>query len=121
MEPEHHRLNAEPNLFDTPAQGALARTTDPETSHQAAESVTDLRDKQRHVLAALAALGPSTDHQLVEDYAMLDLAPQSPSGIRTRRRELTDAGLVRDTGERRQLASGRNAIVWATTHQRTTA
>jgi len=36
----------------------------------------------------------------------------SPSGLRTRRRELVDAGEVIDTGRREQLSSGRWATVW---------
>lgn len=37
---------------------------------------------------------------------------QSESGIRTRRKELTDAGLVEDSGETVTLESGRKATVW---------
>jgi hypothetical protein len=36
------------------------------------------------------------------------------SGVRSRRSELVQVGLVRDTGERVRLATGRNAIVWST-------
>ncbi len=38
---------------------------------------------------------------------------QSPSGLRTRRKELVDAGLVVDTGRRGTLRSGRLSIIWA--------
>lgn len=34
------------------------------------------------------------------------------STVRTRRKELLDAGLVKDTGVREKLESGRNAIIW---------
>lgn len=96
-------------LFDT----ARARRTDPETSHDAAASVTELRKRQTAVYAALLVLGPSTDERLVESYATLvPRLPQSPSGIRTRRSELVDRGLVRWTGDKTRIASGRLARIW---------
>jgi len=36
----------------------------------------------------------------------------SPSGARTRRAELVAMGLVRDSGDKSLLSSGRWAIVW---------
>jgi hypothetical protein len=43
----------------------------------------------------------------------LDLIPrQSESGIRTRRKELVERGLVEDTGRRDILVSGRKSIIW---------
>lgn len=52
-----------------------------------------------------------TDWELVRRY---DREPrQSESGLRTRRSELTAAGLVRDTGSRVRLPSHRYAIVWS--------
>lgn len=99
------------------ATEARARRTDPGTSHVAAKSLGDLRPKQVAVHSALTALGPATDTHLAEFYfeqadAFARWPMQSSSGIRTRRRELTDAGLVVDTGKRRKLRSGRRAIVW---------
>lgn len=100
-----------------------ARTTDPETSHQAAESIDPdtVRVSQASILFVLARQ-PMTDDELVAEY--LELATegvvrqQSPSGIRTRRKELVTAGWVEDTGHRRLLASGRSAVVWAATDRR---
>lgn len=99
---------------------AHARRTDPGTSHAAAASVTPrIRESQDLVLRALRRLGPATDETLVAYYADAArrfpgrIRQQSPSGIRTRRRELTDAELVFDTGRRTVLKSGRKAIVWA--------
>jgi hypothetical protein len=37
---------------------------------------------------------------------------QSPSGIRSRRAELTDLGLIIDSGRRTVTPSGRPCIVW---------
>lgn len=99
-----------------PPARAHARRTDPQTSHDAATSLGDLRESQRSVLYVLRKFGPSTDERLVENYqagAALGRVPrQSESGIRTRRKELTEAGLVRDSGDRAILRSGRSAIIW---------
>jgi hypothetical protein len=96
-----------------------ARPTDPETSHQAAESIseTHLRASQGWVLAVLSYTGPTTDVDLVATYEHFvrtgtQVPPQSQSGIRSRRAELVEQGLVYDTGLRRRLPSGRQAVVW---------
>jgi len=90
---------------------AVARATDPLTSHEAAASVGDVRESQRMVLMMLNAVGPGTDEALVEHAGKVGY-PISPSGLRTRRSELVRLGLVEDSGERERLASGRRAIVW---------
>lgn len=90
----------------------FARLTDPETSHEAAESVSQVSETQKYILKALNH--PRTDPDLAEAYMNLKNAPQaSLSGIRSRRAELVAKGLVKDTGDRVKLESGRNAIVWA--------
>ena len=91
-----------------------ARNTDPDTSHQAAASVAidTLTRTQALILEALRAHGPLTDEQLCQRIAEVERKPVSVSGIRTRRSELVTAGRVVDTGERRQTATGRQAIVW---------
>lgn len=89
---------------------AFARKTDPETSHQAAESVADPTKVQEFILKALVR--PRTDFELVSAYQNMKSPRQSESGIRSRRAELVRLGLVVDTGERRKTPSGRNAIVW---------
>jgi hypothetical protein len=91
---------------------ALARNTDPETSHQAAASVTNITETQQWILKALNR--PRTDVELIEAYRNMATAPKaSESGLRSRRAELVAQGLVKDTGERVKLPSGRSAIVWA--------
>lgn len=88
-----------------------ARITDPQTSHDAAESVDNLTETKQYILKALVR--PRTDVSLVEAYRNLKFAPRaSESGIRSRRAELVADGLVKDSGVRVKLASGRSAIVW---------
>lgn len=87
---------------------ALARATDPQTSHDAAKSVNVTRG-QTIVYSILAGYGPMTDVELL---AHIPPHTLSPSGARTRRAELVTLGRVRDTGRRQRLESGRFAIVW---------
>ena len=96
------------------ATRAFARTTDPETSRAAAASLSPetLRASQRQVLDAFRRFGQMHHERLIERY---DGDPQSDSGLRTRTRELVDAGLLRDSGERVLLSSRRQAIVWELT------
>lgn len=90
---------------------AYARRGDPDTSWEAAHSLDPehLRASQAQVLATLQDHGPMTDAAL----ELMLAGEQAPSGVRTRRRELADMGLVYDTEKREVLASGRHAIVWA--------
>jgi hypothetical protein len=90
---------------------ARARVTDPITSHEAAESVDQVTKTQEYILKCLRR--PRHDVALVEAYNNMRTAPRaSESGIRSRRAELVDRGLVVDTGRRVRLDSGRYAIVW---------
>lgn len=99
---------------------ALARLTDPETSHEAAESVKDITATQAAILKLLQAM-PMADEDLIFYYKQQismgadarDFPRASESGIRSRRAELVKAGKVIDTGERDLTSSGRRAIVWA--------
>jgi hypothetical protein len=89
-----------------------ARKTDPQTSHDAADSVRNLTDTQLYILQVLSR--PRTDVQLIEAYRKLKRAPNaSESGIRSRRSELVRAGKVVDSGVKMVLPSGRMATVWA--------
>jgi hypothetical protein len=93
---------------------ALARTTDPQTSHEAAASVDNVSQTQYYIWLALRR--PATDTELVERYNNTARAPRaSESGIRSRRAELVELGMVEDSGLRQKLPSGRNAIVWKRT------
>lgn len=90
------------------------RLSDPITSKLAALSIApeSISDCKRRILELLQK--PMTDEELVEAYAQpawREIAPQSPSGIRSRRAALTEAGLIVEAG-RGKTRSGRQAIVW---------
>lgn len=95
-----------PKRLTTPT----ARATDPDTSHAAA------RQAERHagrdealVLATLARLGPSTDHEIA---AFCDRL-QTSLGVR--RKALVDRGLVEWSGAKRPTPTGVLARVWRLT------
>lgn len=97
-----------------------ARRTDPLTSHQAAQSVSEktLTTVKKGILKLLAQK-PMCDETLFDEYCTwacgnADFGQRfpSPSGLRSRRSELVDEGLVIDSGQRVKMRSGRNAIVW---------
>jgi hypothetical protein len=94
---------------------AHARNTDPNTSHEAAASVTDPTLTQR-VIFSILENEPMTDEELVIRYkAMIDrfdfVPMASESGIRSRRNELARAAKVFPVGYKK-TKSGRKAIVW---------
>jgi hypothetical protein len=88
------------------------RLTDPETSHEAAKSVSRLADSYRIILELLTSFGPMNDEQLITQWKAHSNKPASDSGIRSRRSELAAHGKVIDTGERVKMSSGRASIVW---------
>lgn len=102
-------------LFDA----ARARSSDPETSHEAAASVRHLRESERAVLRVLNRLGSATDERIADEYEMIryhwGLPYQSPSGLRTRRSALVDMGRVEFAGEYGRTASGRRTRIWRAT------
>jgi len=93
----------------------FARSTDPITSHEAADSVDEFKatETQQAILKLLKR--PMVDQDLVFEYQVTflnGLAPRaSESGIRSRRAELVDRKLVVPVGYKK-LESGRRAIVW---------
>lgn len=90
---------------------AKARNTDPITSHEAAASLHDTTEIQRYVLKALNK--PRTDKQIVQAYLNMKLAPRvsDDSTIRSRRNELTKAGLIRNSGKF-DVSGSRRQIIW---------
>ena len=98
---------------------ANARRTDPSTSHEAARSIRDVPLNQRAVFDVLGAFGPLIDEDLISHYdrsvVMWNNPQQSDSGIRTRRKELVDMGLVFDSGVKGRTEGGRASIRWEAT------
>lgn len=88
----------------------FARTTDPETSHEAAQSITNITPLKQEILQRL--MTPMTDADLIAVIRNGSRLLVTESGVRSRRAELVQAGLLKDTGAREKLSTGRNAIVW---------
>ena len=93
-----------------------ARSSDPDTSHDAADSVAKVAETQHAILAMLQQFGPATDQDIFLRLAEAGFRV-APSGARTRRKELQDMGLVEWSGVKRKLRSGRQSRVWALTDQ----
>ena len=95
---------------------AFWRKTDPDTSRDAALSVTEetVTMTQKRILEKLQVA--MTDYELVDlfnldrEYGNANFV--SDSGIRSRRAELVARGLVVDSGLRSKLPSGRFGIMW---------
>lgn len=110
-----------PNDDDALADAATeahARSTDPWTSHAAAESLSEaaIRASQHAMYGVLRQLRIATGRTIEHVYNRTPGLPrQEPSGLRTRRRELADAGLIFDSGLKEKLPSNRWAILWTTT------
>lgn len=83
--------------------GVGYRNTD--TSKDAAEKV--MSHMRRAVLDRLLAIGPSTGDELAQSLGV------PVTSVRPRITDLARLGYVEDSGERRQNAAGRSAIVWA--------
>jgi hypothetical protein len=86
------------------------RNTDPETSFDAGEQVPRHTIRPR-VYAAFCQRREFTDEELKWHYEAKH-GPTPESSIRKRRCELTQDGLLRDSGRRRALSTGRLGIVW---------
>lgn len=97
-----------PTDGDTLFAPPRARPTDPATSHQAAATVAATTGRQVVLETLRAHPAGLCDEELVAVVG----DRLSPSGARTRRRELVDAGLVADSGIRRRTRAGRKTIVW---------
>jgi hypothetical protein len=94
---------------------ARARRQDPQTSHDAAAAfyVSKLKQYQYDVYRLFSiGGGPCHDEELIRR-AKLHGLQQKSSGIRTRRHELVELTLLRDSGRTVTLSdSHRESIVW---------
>ena len=90
------------SLFDY----ALARRSDPETSHAAASTVR-VSELQRRVLDAIRELDGEATIEAVADHTGLSLVSVSP-----RFKPLAKMGKIYDTGRRATNRSGRSAVLW---------
>lgn len=86
---------------------AHARRTDPSTSHEAARKFTakKLTEVQEQVLLLFKTRRELTDWELEQAFNF------SGSTHRTRRSELVERGLVRNSG-RRKFQANSNRIIW---------
>lgn len=106
-------------MTDVPGGRAHARSTDPDTSHAAAAGVGELTENQRAVMTIMqmGTVYDKTllDEELVELYAewqkQLLLPRQSESGIRSRRAELANIGLL-EQGDKRKMSTGSTGRTW---------
>ena len=108
------RASVDAGLKDVQAGRTVARSTDPGTSWEAARSIDPdkISEFQSYILTHLRHLGPMTDEELWDIEDAIHHGKVSPSGLRSRRSELVSMGLVRDSGRKDTLRSGRRAIVW---------
>lgn len=94
------------------------RSTDPETSHDAAASTTEdaLRRTQMDVLGLFQFHGAMSDEDMIARGAAAGIK-QSTSGMRTRRSELVAMGYLVDSGLKGRTKTGRNTILWITVEE----
>jgi hypothetical protein len=90
-----------------------ARRDDPSTSHAAAHSIVETATVvQRRVLEIHHGFDKGlTDEELTEIYKAR-YGPCGQSSIRSRRNDLALKNLLVDSGEKRELHTGRMGIVW---------
>lgn len=111
--------------FDKAVRRPRARRDDPETSREAARSISKeaITEGQEYIQRLISTIGAMTDEEIwividldIRNQKALkwpeDIPVKTQSGARTRRKELVDMNLLRDSGHRRKTRSGRNAIVW---------
>jgi len=103
-------VNNSLSLFSNEAIGApTAHIANPETSHEAAESMRQAAPSVRQRIMQVikdSGLHGATDDEIEQ---ITGLRHQTASAAR---RSLSKVGHVVDSGERRKTSSGRNAIVW---------
>ena len=101
-----------PTLFDSPPARKRPRAAAGETRGAAADGIRPLAEDLR---AQVLAFIVDRDGQGATDEEVRRGLGLRADTARARRVELRDAGLVRDSGARRPVESGRLAIVWTST------
>lgn len=111
--PKVERQHEEPKR-PIPSARARTRRSDPETSHEAADTVGDVSINMRYVWMVLKENGPLHHEALIEAYARSGLPAQSDSGIRTRCAELRDLPepMVEWTGAWVRISNTTRSRVW---------
>jgi len=94
---------------------ATARSTDPITSHEAGESITykTATEIQKNILVLFMKHKTLDDKTLLKYYRGAFDSEVADSSVRTRRHELVEAGLIKDSGLKIKQRNGRRAILWA--------
>jgi hypothetical protein len=96
----------------------LFRSTDPETSKEAANRVTPvpklpiISKRASFVAMIMRDQIRRTDEEIAIAARLFSDYRYTESSLRHGRRELADAGFILDTGVRRSTTNGRQAIVW---------
>jgi hypothetical protein len=103
-----------------PDSRALARATDPATSHEAVPLVAVRAVQKAAILEILATVGPAADFQIESVYGVVRVSRGWPrtqgDSIRKRRSELLNEGKVEDNGTtHRNPSSGKHCTVWRVT------
>ena len=92
---------------------AHARSTDPETSHEAAAKVKGITQVQGRILACLSIQGKLTDEELSEVYhSYYPEHPVTDQSLRSRRSELVARGAVRFAGDYGYTRAGGRTRRW---------
>jgi hypothetical protein len=101
------------NLLQLPLgfSGPRVRAVDPDTSKQAAQSITQKRltEIQQDILAWFRCVHHATDEELETHFR--DKYPAQTT-VSKRRTDLVRLGYLRDSGERRKNSNMRSMIVW---------
>lgn len=93
----------------------MVRTRDPETSWDAAMSISEEKlSKVDVAILDLLAEKPRTDEELFVVYVTRGYTLVTPQRIRTARAHLVRANKVRDTNTTRKSRLGRKSTVWET-------
>ena len=95
-------------------QRAYARSTDPETSHEAAKSLSSeaLSGTRKIVYETLLADGPMCDADLTVAIHKRGHPVVAESTYRHRRTDLVALGLVEWNGNHMKLSNGRRSRIW---------